>query len=218
MGSVPSLPESLMKNQELVTDLCRFAEGIVTESAVRKKWRLQEEAWNLLGEDGEFVRAVEETRVQRIRSGASKRERAQQLIAEKGPSTLDKILSDGRSNPRHLIDAVKALDDLAEGGPRAVRDDLERVTVTINLGADTRAQGLESDPADVVVVDAMVRPNRTIGDWDSPKRIAAEQPAIEADNFDPQEAIPVKRGRGRPLGSKNKPKVIEQPGLPGFDV
>jgi len=46
---------------------------------------------------------------------------------------------------------------------------------------------------------------------------------IEAsEQFDQEEVVPVKRGRGRPLGSKNKPKAQERElkprGVPGFDV
>lgn len=208
-----SLAQALMKDSDFTLDLCRFAEGLVTESAVRKRWRLGEEEWVALNDD-EFVRAVDELRTDRIRSGAYKRERAQQLIAEKGCSTLDKILSNDRSNDRHKIDAVKVLDGLAEGGPRAVHDDVDRVSVTINLGGgEVYHYGGSVKPVpgndgwrDGKVIDAV------------PKQIAAERPMEEA------EVIPPRRGPGRPKGSRNKPKssdeakLIEQPGLPGFDV
>jgi len=212
MGSVPSLPESLMKNQELVTDLCRFAEGIATEAAVRKKWRLQEEAWTLLGESDEFTRAVEKARVQRIRSGACKRERAQQLIAEKGASTLDRILSDERSNPRHKIDAVKALDDLAGFAPQRPAAEEDRVVIRIDLSADTK------NPADVLTFEAVARPNKPSDDTNVIDATPSPIRSLSDNTVD--ELPPVRRGPGRPKGSRNKPKVVdERPKcVPGFDV
>jgi hypothetical protein len=101
------------------------------------------------------------------------------------------------------------------------------------LGADTRAKGLESDPADVLVFDVAARP----GPADADGKIidaALQQrpPIIEASSQPDQEEMlpPVKRGRGRPKGSRNKPKVQELPndklterepsvrGVPGFEV
>src|SRR6516225_7496503 len=78
--SVPNLTQPLRENVELVDDLTCFAEGIYTESAVRKKWRLSEETWELLGTDDELVRAIEEAKIRRVRNGSFKRERAQQHI------------------------------------------------------------------------------------------------------------------------------------------
>jgi|SRR5215831_2370837 len=207
MGSVPSLPESLVKNQELVTDLCRFAEGIATESAVRKKWRLQEEAWALLGENDEFTRAVEEERVRRIRSGAFKRERAQQLVT-KAPDVLDSILSDPRANARHRIDSAKALNELSDFVPQRPGVEQDRVIIHIDMGADLRAKGLPSAPGDVLHIEAEPQGRSSM--------------IAESNQFDQQEAIPQKRGPGRPKGSKNKPKTVEQAsgskGVPGFLV
>jgi len=131
-------------------------------------------------------------------------------------------MSDPKANARHRIDSAKALDDLAEGGPRAPHNDSERVIVTINLGADTRAKGLASDPADILVVEAAARPVDAEGRFVD----AAPQervPMIAASEQIDQEVIPVKRGPGRPRGSKNRPKTIEEQeprvrGVPGFDV
>jgi len=207
------LASSLRENQELIEDLCRYSEGVLTEKQVRQRWHLaNDEVWTSLGTDESFVERVELERVRRIRNGAFKRERAQQLIT-KGPDVLDKILSDERSNPRHKIDAVKVLDDLAGFAPQAAAEQ-EMVQVTINLGGGAVYRyGGSVKPVsgndgwrDGKVIDAV------------PKQIAAERPMEEA------EVIPPRRGPGRPKGSRNKlkssdeAKLIEQPGLPGFDV
>src|SRR5262249_49810952 len=166
----------------------------------------------------------EAEQVRRIRNGAAKREKAQNFVMS-APDVLNGIMVDPRQSAKHRIDSAKALDDLAEGGPRAVHGDSgERVIIHIDMGADLRAKGLASDPADVVHIEAEVQPNSTIdGNWDSPKQIVAERPMIEADSqFDQQE--PVKRGPGRPKGSRNKPKdeLVGNESrprcVPGFDI
>src|SRR5215468_6677470 len=93
----PAPDRSLINNHELIADLARFAEALCTESAIRKKWRLSEETWELLGADDELVRAVEEERTRRVRSGATKRELAQAHII-RGPSVLAGIMDDARAN------------------------------------------------------------------------------------------------------------------------
>src|SRR5262245_65672496 len=71
-NTIPDLTRSLRENSELVQDLCRYAENLASESAIRRKWRLDEETWELLGADDELVRAIEEEKTRRIRSGATK--------------------------------------------------------------------------------------------------------------------------------------------------
>jgi len=154
--STPPPERSLIDNHELITDLARFAEGIYTESAVRKKWRLSEETRELLGSSDELVRAIEEEKTRRIRSGATKRERAQ-LHVIRGPDVLATIMDDPKANARHRVDSVKALDSLAGNGPQAAAEQ-ERIVIKIDLGADLRAKGQEPNPADVITIEAAPRP------------------------------------------------------------
>jgi len=128
-NSVPDLTRALRENSELVRDLCRYAENLASESAVRKKWRLSEETWELLGADDELVRAVEEERTRRVRSGATKRELAQQHVV-RGPNVLASIMDDPRANARHRVDSIKALDSLAANGPEAATEQ-ERFVIRI---------------------------------------------------------------------------------------
>jgi hypothetical protein len=126
-------PPNLRDNYEFISDCARFAENLISEATVRKKYGFSEDTWSRLGEDDALVRAIEDEKTRRIRSGAAKREKAQQHVV-RAPDVLEKILTDEKASPKHRIDAAKALDDLAEGGPRAIHDDAERVIVTINLG------------------------------------------------------------------------------------
>jgi hypothetical protein len=152
---VPDPTRSLRENHELVQDLCRYAEGICTESAVRKRWRLSEETWELLGADDELVLAIDKARTQRVRSGALKRELAQGHII-RGPAALASIMDDPRANHRHKVDAVKALNSLADPGPEAEADQ-ERVHIVINLGSDVRAAGQTPDPSNIIEIEATPR-------------------------------------------------------------
>src|SRR5262245_44834144 len=171
VAAIPDPTRSLRENHELVQDLCRYAENLASESAVRKKWRLSEETWELLGADDELVRAIEEEKTRRIRSGATKRELAQQHIV-RGPNVLASIMDSSTANDRHKVDAIKALNAIADPGPEAAAAQ-ERIFIRIDMGADLRAKGQEPNPGDVVMIDAGVPKPRPIDSWEenaSPRR------------------------------------------------
>src|SRR5262245_19954778 len=144
--NLPALSQDL----EFITDCARFAEGNFSEAAMRRKYHLEEEAWTALGKDERLIEQVELEKTARIRSVATKREKAQQLII-KGPEILDGIATNPKASDKHKIDAVKALDALADPGSQASRDDSERVIVSINLGADAKLtfnKSVKPDPND----------------------------------------------------------------------
>jgi hypothetical protein len=150
---------SLIDNVEFISDLCRYAEGILTEAAVKKKWHFDDATYERLGNDEELIEKIELERARRIRSGAAKREKAQQHIV-KGPDILNAIMSDPSANARHRVDSIKALDALADNGPRATPA-ADRYVITINLGEDARLRSVEPDPQDVIVIDATPRKTPT---------------------------------------------------------
>jgi len=122
------LASSLRENQELIEDLCRYSEGILTEKQVRQRWHLaNDEVWTSLGAD-DFVERVELEKTRRIRSGATKRELAQLRVVA-APDVLSGILMDPKANARHRIDASKALDDLAGFAPQRSAVDTDRVII-----------------------------------------------------------------------------------------
>jgi|APPan5920702963_1055757.scaffolds.fasta_scaffold21062_2 hypothetical protein len=215
MSLVPS--KTFRENDELVSDLARFSEGILTEKQVRKKWHLLDEsAWVAIGEDDLMVEMVEAEQVRRIRNGAAKREKAQNFVTS-APDVLNGIMSDPKANARHRIDSAKALDDLAGFAPQRPGVEQDRVVIRIDLSADTK------DPADVLTFEAVARPQSNndakIVDGTPQERA----PMIAASEQFDQDVIPVKRGPGRPKGSRNKPKAIDEDepsvrGVPGFDV
>src|SRR5262249_49719528 len=158
-SSVPDLTRSLRENHELVQDLCRYAENLASESAVRKRWRLSEETWEALGADDELIRAIEEERVRRIRSGATKRELAQAAII-RGPAALAAIMDSPTANDRHKVDAIKTLNSLADPGPEAAAEQ-DRIFIRIDLSAGSDVK----DPKNVLEIETVAR---------SPKQIEAD--------------------------------------------
>jgi hypothetical protein len=188
MGFV--LPEMLRENDELVADLARFSENLLSEKIIRRKYGFDEETWVGLAEDELFSEMVEAERIRRIRNGAAKRESAQALVAT-APAVLGKIMNDERQSAKHRIHSAKTLDQLAGFTPETAEQE-DRVHIVINLGGDEK-----------LVIDAPVKP-KPPGDT-----IIDNSPAmITANNqVDQQELIPAKRGPGRPKGSRNKPKT-----------
>ena len=87
-----------------------------------------------MGESDKLVELVETAKLRRLRSGVTKRERAQIEVVD-APPILGKIMRDPNANARHVIDLVKTLDALASTGAEAAAAGA-RFEITINLGAD----------------------------------------------------------------------------------
>src|SRR6478609_5651820 len=123
-----------IEDDELIENLARFADGTLSEAAVKSRHHLSNEEWSTLGDSDRLVELVEAAKLRRIRTGTTKRERAQIEIVD-GPPILGKIMRDPGSNARHVIDAVKTLDGLASNGAEAAAAGA-RFEITINLGGD----------------------------------------------------------------------------------
>ena len=105
-----------------------------SEADVKKKYRFDDTTWKKLGEDDALIEAIELERTRRIRNGAAKREKAQQLVV-KAPDILDSIMSDTSVSPKHRIDSAKVLDAFT-GNAAETTMASERFVITINLGED----------------------------------------------------------------------------------
>jgi hypothetical protein len=132
MGDVVDLKLApLIDNQDFISDMCRFQEGIVTEKAIRKKYRFDEAAWEKLNDD-ELVRAIEAESVRRIRDGSAKREKSQKLVVA-APDVLSGILLDNTANARHRIDSCKVLNDFCNGpGDTTLASDRFIINIVLN--------------------------------------------------------------------------------------
>ena len=138
-----------LEDDELIENLARFADGTLSEAAVKARHHLSNEDWAALGESDKLVELVEACKLRRIRSGATKRERAQIEIID-APPILGGIMRDPNANARHVIDSVKTLDALASTGAEAAAAGA-RFEITINLGSDTErySKSIEINANDV---------------------------------------------------------------------
>jgi hypothetical protein len=137
MGDVVDLhgqPAHLEDDHELIENLARYAEGLLSKEAVKKKHRLADSVWKDLGENDELVEKIEAEKLRRIRNGQAKREKSQVLVT-KAPDVLSGIMLDANASPKHRIDASKTLDTFAANGPEAAPAG-DRFIITINLGTD----------------------------------------------------------------------------------
>ena len=174
MGDVIDLrsQSAHLEDDELIENLARFADGTLSEGQVKARHHLTNEDWAAMGESDRLIELVEACKLRRLRSGATKRERAQIEIVD-GPPILGKIMRDPGSNARHVIDAVKTLDTLASTGAEAAAAGA-RFEITINLGADhiehysksieINPNDVDPDEIDTTNVIAAITMNRPKGD------------------------------------------------------
>ena len=164
MNDAVTFPISLDSDlgRELIVDCVRFAEGILTEQQVRKKFRFDAGAWEALGSNEELIEKIEAEKLRRMRDGSTKREKAQLLVV-KGPTILDSIASDVSASPRHRVDAIKVLDGMAANGPTAAPE-ADRFIIQINLGSDVLKfdKSIEINPNDIDPNDTSTAPQ---GPW-----------------------------------------------------
>jgi hypothetical protein len=153
MGEVVDLPGHSKipdeNDHEFISDLARFADNLLSEAAVKTKYRLAESAWEALGSNDALVEKIEAEKLRRIRDGSTKRERAQVLVTQ-APDVLGNIMLDASASPRHRIDASKALDAFAANGPEAAPAS-DRFVIQIHLGSDTLRfdKSIAPDPNDI---------------------------------------------------------------------
>jgi hypothetical protein len=138
-------PVPLEDDIEFISDMARFSESILSEKAIRKKYRLADDIWEKLADDDNLVRAIEAESVRRVRDGSAKKEKAQKLVVA-APDVLSGILLDENANARHRIDSCKVLNDFASNGPETAAAET-RFVIQINMGSDT------------LIFDKSVKPN-----------------------------------------------------------
>jgi hypothetical protein len=133
MGDAANLPE-LTNDRDFIADCARFAEGLLTEKQIKKKYRFDSETWEHLGSDDTLIEMIELEKTRRIRDGSTARERAQVLFAET-PTVLGSILHDDDASARHRIESARELRQIAANGPEAApAAAADKFLIQINLG------------------------------------------------------------------------------------
>jgi hypothetical protein len=129
----------LLSNNELISDLCRYRESVLTEAQIRRKWRhLDNAVWDEPSEA--LVDAVEAEAIRRVRSGTAARELAQKHHVA-APNTLSSIMNDAGTSAKNRIESARELRAVAATGPEAIPP-ADRFQIIINLsGDDSRHSG-----------------------------------------------------------------------------
>jgi hypothetical protein len=164
-------PTHLEDDHDLIENLARYSEGLLSKEAVKKKHRLADIVWQQMGEDDRLVELVEDAKLRRIRTGLAKREKSQILVT-KAPDVLSGIMLDPAANNRHKVDAIKVLDQLADNGPQTAAT-AAMFNIVINLGTDVDGKEIVerySQPIAIGVED--VGPNEA-GTDTAPREVIA---------------------------------------------
>jgi hypothetical protein len=127
-------PGRLEDDPDFVRTLVRFAEGLTSETAVRKKYRLDERTWEALGQNDALVERIEEEKARRCRSGETAREKAQVHFTA-APDVLNSIMTNTATSAKHRIDAAHEIRGIAANGPESAPA-TDRFQITIVLSAD----------------------------------------------------------------------------------
>jgi hypothetical protein len=140
-----ALPLSSDVGKAFVEDCARYTEGLTSETDVKSKWGISNEAWQDLEKNQAMLDALQRERARRVRNGAAATEAARQHFV-KAPSILGGILSNAEVSPRHRIEAAKELRAITSAAGAAQQGG-EKFTVVINLGAgEQRVYHLDGNP------------------------------------------------------------------------
>ena len=164
MGAAVELRDHLMpldseRGLELITDLARYAEGLLDEAAVKKIYRFSDEDWDRMGSNDELVEKIQAEKTRRIRNGSSARERAQTLFAE-APAVLGTILHGDDVSPRHKIESARELRAIAANGPEVTAPET-RFIISIDLGGGEVLKFNKSIECNAHDVEILITPTPT---------------------------------------------------------
>jgi len=123
----------------LITDLARNKERLFSDQQVCEKYDISKSAWTEIIQSKAIRLAVNAEHERRMLNGDGAREAAAKQFT-KAPEVLGKILENEQNSPKHRIDAARELRATANVGAEKSADDVDRVHIVINLGADQRLE------------------------------------------------------------------------------
>jgi len=129
-----------------VADCARNREKIFSDSELREKYQIDDKAWTEIIANKALRLAVSIECQRRILNNDASREGAARQFT-KAPAVLGKILENEQISPRSRIAAAQELRASAATGADRPSNEVDRIHIVINLGADER-----------VVVDAPANP------------------------------------------------------------
>jgi hypothetical protein len=127
-----------------VSDLARNKERLFSDARVIEKYDIQPADWTQITQSKTVRLLVNAEHERRMLNGDAAREAAAKQFT-KAPEILGEILEDQKASPRHRVDAARELRATARFDDKKDTADVERFTITINLG---------NAPEDKIFIDA----------------------------------------------------------------
>jgi hypothetical protein len=136
---------------EFTVDCTRYVENLITETQVKKKYDLDDEAWQALASHDALQRAVGREKERRIHNGDAAREKAAHLLVE-AVGIVGDIARDAGSPPRSRIEAARELRQVAAvGADDAPTAEKERFVIRIDFGSNKLIKNVELKPKPEVI-------------------------------------------------------------------
>jgi hypothetical protein len=132
--------------QAFVLDICRHLDELLSADQLRSKYGLSDDgAWAGLAENEPLQRAIAAAKTRRIHDGSAAREKAQHLFLS-APDVLGTIVNDTSASPRHRIEAVRELRQVAAVGPTDAQKTTEKFVINISFGSNKLSKEIELKP------------------------------------------------------------------------
>src|SRR5215831_11451793 len=122
-----------------ITDCSRNRERIFSDAQLQEKYEIDPSDWDSIIKNKPLRLAVSRECERRMLNGDGAREAAAKQFT-RAPQILGQILENERNSPKHRIDAARELRSAANVGAEKSADDVDRVHIVINLGADQRLE------------------------------------------------------------------------------
>jgi len=121
--------------RRFVTDATRAAESVISDQDLMEEYELSPTDLQALANVKTVQRAIRDERTRRVRSGLAAKELASGYFVN-APGRLNKIMMDEQANPRHVIESIRELRQVALPESQNTPSQSDRFIITINLGAD----------------------------------------------------------------------------------
>src|SRR5262249_31634587 len=128
-----------------IADCSRNRERLFSDNQIREKYDIPETDWNSILKNKPLRLAVSRECERRMLNGDAARENAAKQFVD-APEVLGSILRDNKASPRHRVDAARELRTTAHPGDERPNADIERFTITINLGGDEKPIVVDTGP------------------------------------------------------------------------
>ena len=90
---------SLLEDNDFILAMARYADGLLTQAQIKKRFNFDDDTWEQLGENESLVAKIEILQEQRARSGATAREKAQKIFT-RTPDILASVMDDPGQSAR----------------------------------------------------------------------------------------------------------------------